>query len=155
MSTDGIAKNWLLAFYLDSCIIRNANRCAQIDVRKFFGIFETFNAKTDIFIARCCCCCHCHSHNFVVSTVKMHQSPSSASQWTRPQLAELTPDSPGARVKRELWQCVQRSPLKKRVKASDKAGPWHGPCCCCCWGLCMWIIAAKRQIENKNKNQNF
>lgn len=74
----------------------------QIDVRKFFGIFETFNAKTDIFIARrCCCCCRAvaaaataiHILWFQLSKfIKAHQVHRS----------EPAPNSPGARVKREL-----------------------------------------------------
>lgn len=79
----------------------------QIDVRKFFGIFETFNAKTDIFIARrcCCCCCCCRAVVAAAATaihtilwfqlskfIKAHQVHRS----------EPAPNSLGARVKREL-----------------------------------------------------
>lgn len=70
----------------------------QIDVRKFFGIFETFNAKTDIFIARRCCC---RAAATAIHTILWFQLSKfiKAHQVHR---CEPAPNSPGARVKREL-----------------------------------------------------
>lgn len=74
----------------------------QIDVRKFFGIFETFNAKKDIFIARCCCCCRA----VVAAATAIHTilwfQLSKFIKAHQVQRSEPAPNSPGARVKREL-----------------------------------------------------
>lgn len=64
---------------------------------------------------------------------------------------------------RQAWIMTMRSEIPLRSPSTKKNKEWKlaiSPAhdvdpAASAGGLCMWIIAAKRKIENKNKKQHF